>query len=290
MTLAARPTPNTHHRKRQAEHHRHSKDYLRTYWPYLPMLVIVGLGILVNSMWSRGNVLGSQTDFSAVSLLSDTNMQRAKNGEQPLAINTDLSSAAQAKADDMVQGGYWSHTSPSGKTPWTFITNSGYNYQAAGENLAYGFVNAGDTVSGWMNSAEHRANILNGSYSDVGFGVANSPDYLGRGPATVVVAEYAQPAGALVTPNSHVLGSETVSQPVARIQVLTGGQPVWALAAVVILTGLAGAYFMLRHGYRLQRAMNRGEAFVVHHPYLDISVVFLITAGCVLTRISGVIR
>ncbi|HXE10041.1 MAG TPA: CAP domain-containing protein [Verrucomicrobiae bacterium] len=293
MTLATRPRPTVNHRKRQAQHHRHSKDYLRTYWPYLPMLLIVCAGLLVNTMWPRGNVLGSQSDFTSSSLLSDTNAQRANDEETALSLNPQLSSAAQAKADDMVRSDYWAHTSPSGKTPWTFITASGYQYQAAGENLAYGFVNASDAVAGWMNSPEHRANILNGTYSDVGFGVASSPDYLGHGPATLIVAEYARPAGiAGVSTNgaSQVLGTETVSQPIARIQVLTGGQPVWALAAVVGLAGLAGAYFLLHHGFKLKRTLNKGEAFIVHHPYLDITVVFLITAGCVLTRISGIIR
>lgn len=292
MTLATRPRPNTNHRKRQAQHHRHSKDYLRTYWPYLPMLLIVAAGILVNSTWPRGDVLGSQSDFTATTLLKDTNTRRAKSSETALSLNPQLTNAAQAKADDMVRSDYWSHTSPSGKTPWTFITGSGYQYQEAGENLAYGFVNADDVVAGWMNSPEHRANILDNQYSDVGFGVASSPDYLGRGPATLVVAEYAQPATAAggSSATNQVLGTETKSQPIARIQVLTGGQMLWALTAVIGLAGLAGAYFLLHHGFRFKRALNRSEAFIVHHPYLDIAVVFLITAGCVLTRISGIIR
>src|SRR6185312_6516932 len=119
MTLATRPRPTVNHRKRQAQHHRHSKDYLRTYWPYLPMLLIVCAGLLVNTMWPRGNVLGSQSDFTSSSLLSDTNAQRANDEETALSLNPQLSSAAQAKADDMVRSDYWAHTSPSGKTPWT---------------------------------------------------------------------------------------------------------------------------------------------------------------------------
>src|SRR5947209_5774678 len=127
------------------------------------------------------------------SLLAYSNNQRAAAGEGYLSLNGALDSAAQAKANDMVAENYWGHYSPSGASPWTFISNAGYGYSAAGENLAYGFASSADVITAWMNSAEHRANLLNGGYVDVGFGIANSPDYVGTGPETIVVAEYGTP-------------------------------------------------------------------------------------------------
>jgi len=47
-----------------------------------------------------------------------------------------------------------------------------------------------------MNSPEHRANILNASFKDVGFGIVNIANYQSSGPETLVVAMY----GALATP------------------------------------------------------------------------------------------
>jgi uncharacterized protein YkwD len=295
MSLATLPKPKTYAKKRQAQHHRHSKEYLKSYWPYLPMLLIVGLGLMVNSAWSKNSVLGAKSDFSSSSLLSDTNAERAKDNEPVLTLNPQLASAAQAKAEDMVKANYWAHNSPDGKTPWSFISASGYQYQTAGENLAYGFVSAEDSVAGWMNSPEHRANILDGAYRDVGFGVASSPNYQGQGPETVVVAEYGQPlaaAPAATTQASNVLGasSEIAAQPVSRVQVLAGSQYTWSLVAVIGLTMATMTLFMLRHGYRLHRLLNRGEIFIVHHPYFDIAIVFVITAGVILTRTSGIIR
>jgi hypothetical protein len=271
------------------------------------MLLIVGMGLLVNSVWSGGGVLGSTRDFSVSSLLSDTNAERSKQGESPLRLNSRLSNAAQAKARDMVKRDYWAHEAPDGKTPWAFITENGYTYQSAGENLAYGFANAADSVAGWMNSPEHRANILNASYRDVGFGVADSPDFMGRGPQTIVVAEYGRPAagegGAAAAgtadtarnsagqTDNNVLGAElAVSKPVSRVQLLAGGGQAWSLFLVVVVTGAAGALFILRHGYKVHRWATRGEAFVTRHPYYDIAVVFIITAGLVLTRVSGIVR
>lgn len=269
------------------------------------MLVIVGLGLVVNGVWAGSGILGVKSDFSNEALLSATNDNRARNHESALTIDTQLAAAAQAKANDMVGHNYWSHDSPDGKTPWSFITAAGYQYQSAGENLAYGFDNASGAVAGWMNSPEHRANILDVNYQNVGFGVASSPNYQGKGPEIVIVAEYGQPVGAptkaaYATPRagavnaaSNVQGTtaerDTTTQPVSRIQLLTGGQAAWSAMAVSALAGAAFALFIFRNGLRLRRLVLEGETFIAHHPLLDIVIVFVATAGFVVTRVSGII-
>lgn len=304
MALATKPKPKSHHKKRQAQHHRHSKHYVKAYWPYLPMLMIVGFGVFINSLWSQAGVLGAKNDFSSASLLDETNERRAAEKLSDLTIDPQLTAAAQAKAEDMAKNDYWAHNSPDGKTPWTFIKSSGYQYQAAGENLAYGFDGASETITGWMNSSEHRANILNTAYLNVGFGIASSPNYQGHGPETIVVAEYGQPvlAAATITFNVDETASNTTpanvesaatelpAQSVARIQIVTGGQAAWSLVAVSALAGAALTLFLTRHGMRLHRALVRGEAFIVHHPWFDIAMVFIATAGIVLSRTGGLIR
>jgi len=59
MALATRPKPKTQHRKRVAKHHHHGKLYLKTYWPYLPMIGIVGVGALVNQALYGSSQFGS---------------------------------------------------------------------------------------------------------------------------------------------------------------------------------------------------------------------------------------
>jgi uncharacterized protein YkwD len=302
MALAQKAKPNSHHRKRVAQHHKHSKHYLKTYLPYMPMLMTVVIGLAINVLWSSqaSQVLGAKSDFSATSLLGGTNTERAKEKEAALSIDSQLTSAAQAKATDMVTRDYWSHDTPDGKAPWTFIAAAGYSYQAAGENLAYGFNNASDTITGWMNSKEHRDNILNIAYSQVGFGVASASNYQGKGPAIVVVAMYGEPTGAAANitfnvpdTSQNVLGqvqNQPSSRLVSRIQLLTGGQAPWSFVAVAMIAGGALMFFILRHGLRLKKLLVEGETFFVHHPVLDTVVVFVITVGFVLTRSSGIIR
>ena len=342
MTLVARQKPPAYNKKRSGQHHRHNSHYVKAYWPYLPMLMVIALGVVLNSAWPTGkhSVLGYATDMSVQSLLDDTNAQRTADGENALNLNSELDSAAQTKANDMIARDYWSHNTPDGETPWTFITNAGYSYQTAGENLAYGFDTASDTLTGWMNSPEHKANILNSSYVDVGFGFANGANYQGSGPETVVVAEYASPAAPSVavttptqstpvqirstapapaattpatttptpqpttstpvaTPVSSSAGGaassatpkiEPASKPVARIQLLTGGQAPWSAFAVSLIASVAILVFMLRHGLAWRRVWVKSEAFVLKHPFLDTAFVAIATLGFILTRSTGVIR
>lgn len=291
---------------RKAEHHRKTKNYLKTYWPYIPMLGIVGLGLLLNNLWSsQQHVLGISSNLSQSAFLSSTNEARAENSESGLTLSPQLEQAAQAKAEDMAKYNYWSHTSPSGKSPWDFINATGYSYQLAGENLAYGFNSAATIISAWMNSPEHRENILTSSYKNVGFGVYSTPNYQGHGPETIVVAEYAEPAAvassisfSVANPSSINSSAKNVSpqateisaQPVSRIQTITGGRAIWSAIVVSILLGICFGIMLLKYGLRLKRALTLGEAFIVHHPMIDTSIVLLGTICFILSRANGFIR
>src|SRR3989344_1981892 len=120
-------------------------------------------------------------------LTSLTNQERAQNNASPLAQNELLSKAATLKAQDMATKGYFAHTSPEGKTPWYWLTQVGYNYIMAGENLAVNFFESSDVAEAWMNSPTHRANIVKKDYTEIGIGVANGT-YQGR--STVFVAQF----------------------------------------------------------------------------------------------------
>jgi uncharacterized protein YkwD len=221
MVLASlpKPSPTVTVKKRHGQHHKVSKQYSKTYWPYLPMLLIVAIGIAVNALWSSpSHVLNYATGVDVTSLLQGTNDQRTAQGLGALALNNVLNKAAQAKANDMAARNYWAHVTPDGKQPWQFMTSAGYSYALAGENLAYGFDTSAEAVAGWMNSPGHRANILKAGYQDVGFGIANSPDFQGDGQQTIIVAMYASPAAApSATPKAA---------PVAKAPVATKPAPV----------------------------------------------------------------
>src|SRR5690606_515550 len=122
MVLVApkkKPTTSVHHKRRRGEHHKRTHDYHKAYWPYLPMAMIVVLGILANAFWGtiQRGILGYATEMSITGLLEETNKQRANNGLTGLTINEQLNQAAQAKAEDMAARDYWSHNTPEGNPP-----------------------------------------------------------------------------------------------------------------------------------------------------------------------------
>jgi uncharacterized protein YkwD len=183
------------HRKRRGDHHKQSKHYVKVYWPYVPMLLIVMIGLFFGSpnRTINGNVMAYATEMSSSGLLSASNSHRSANGKSALSLNSKLTSAAQTKANDMAARNYWSHTTPDGKEPWYFVEQAGYSYAKAGENLAYGFSTSSQTVNGWMNSPTHRDNMLDSAFTEVGFGYVNSASYNNSGQQTIVVAMYGQP-------------------------------------------------------------------------------------------------
>ncbi len=206
--------PKTHkpihrtNRKRHGKHHKRSHEYVKTYLPYLPLVVSLLSSIFLTFRQPvlKANTLAYATEMSQSGLLASTNAQRASAGVGGLTLNAQLNAAAQAKANDMIARNYWSHTTPDGQQPWVFFDNAGYKYTKAGENLAYGFATSSDAVTGWMNSPTHKANMLDGAFVDVGFGFANGAAYNSSGEQTVVVAEYGKP---------QTLGASTAPAPAA---------------------------------------------------------------------------
>lgn len=98
------------------------------------------------------------------------NEARMKDGEATLSANQQLNESAKTKACDMLTRNYFEHVSPGGTTPWDFIHDTGYNYNYAGENLAEGYDSNIAAMLALMNSPEHRENILNPHFTEVGIG------------------------------------------------------------------------------------------------------------------------
>jgi uncharacterized YkwD family protein len=98
------------------------------------------------------------------------NIERQKEGLQPLVASTELSNVARKKSEDMALKNYFSHTSPTYGSPFDMMKSFGISYRTAGENIAKGQLTAQSVVNAWMNSSGHRANIMNPSFNKIGVG------------------------------------------------------------------------------------------------------------------------
>jgi uncharacterized protein YkwD len=103
-------------------------------------------------------------------VISLTNAQRTKHGCAALRPDDRLRDAARKHSDDMKARGYFDHVTPDGVDPWARAKVEGYT-QPSGENIARGQPDAKAVVDAWMNSAGHRANILNCDSKAIGVGV-----------------------------------------------------------------------------------------------------------------------
>lgn len=288
MAIATKTKPKSvQHKKRVAAHHRQTKHYVKSYWPYLPIAAIVAGGIFINTLLNRPvAVLGAGSNLTQQALVESTNVDRSHSQLTPLQLSATLNRAAQNKANDMIAKNYWAHNTPAGQQPWAFMTQAGYQYQSAGENLAYGFDDAGVVLNAWMHSPEHRANVLDTGYSEVGFGIAQSENFLGHGPETIVVALYAKPTSATaVTPATT---APLAVQPVSRIEAMAG--PAMSGLIVGIIGTMAVLLVLVRHGIAWRKLLNRGEMFVIQHPFIDISLVAVAMTTAILSQTTGFIH
>jgi len=104
------------------------------------------------------------------------NQERQRAGVRPLQIDMQLVKLARLKAQDMIDKGYFSHTSPTYGSPFEMMRSFGVTYRYAGENLA-GAPTVGIAHRHLMNSPGHRANILNSNFTKVGIGVVDGGPY-----------------------------------------------------------------------------------------------------------------
>ncbi|MEK7113280.1 MAG: CAP domain-containing protein [Patescibacteria group bacterium] len=139
----------------------------------------------------RLNLKGGVAAVLPTILADFTNEERKDQNLQILSVSELLNKAALLKAQDMARNGYFAHVSPDGKTPWYWLSEVGYEYKYAGENLAVNFSDSKDVTDAWMASTSHRANIIKENYTEIGTGVAIG---MYEGKETMFVAQvYANP-------------------------------------------------------------------------------------------------
>lgn len=136
--------------------------------------------------------IASANTINASGLFDLVNAERTKAGLQPLAYNALLQKAAQEKVNDMVEKGYFAHTSPDGKEFQAWMDEAGYKYGYAGENIVFTTGDSNEVMlESWMSSASHRASILSSNFTESGLAIA-AGTYKGE-PAVYAVQMFASP-------------------------------------------------------------------------------------------------
>lgn len=167
---------------------------------YILGATAVAAAIFAGVVW--GIPLAQRAGLTAAvysSVLVDLTNDARQDADLPaLTVNPVLERAALMKAQDMAAKGYFAHTSPEGKSPWHWLDLAGYKFIYAGENLAVHFDETRDVQKALLASPTHRANILDGRFTEIGIATFKG-EYEGVR-TTFVVESFGTPAQVAVAP------------------------------------------------------------------------------------------
>jgi hypothetical protein len=183
-------------------HHIRSNKLITALIAILLSILLVGAMVFVtlSPQWAKASGLDPNKIIQLV------NNERSKAGLATLSNNPVLTQAAAVKSSDMAAYEYFSHFRPSdNKRGLSFITDSGYTYQSAGENLAVYFETEEELVRAWMASPTHKKNILSTNYNETGIGISQGT-YKGYG-TSFVVQFFAKPLATETTQPTQVVTS-----------------------------------------------------------------------------------
>lgn len=107
-------------------------------------------------------------------MLKIVNNERSKHGKKALKLNSNLTSIARTRANEISQTYSLSHKRPNGSSWNTILTRldgtSIENWETAAENIAYGQMDVEEVMDAFISSPSHYENIISGDYDYVGFG------------------------------------------------------------------------------------------------------------------------
>jgi hypothetical protein len=238
-------------------------------------------------------ILGYASNITISELLQLSNQRRHSAGLNELRLNPALTRAAEQKARDMFEVGYWAHVSPTGKEPWDFILAEQYDYTYAGENLAKNFATSKEVVDAWYSSPSHRENLLGRNYEEVGFAVVNG--VLEGYETTLVVQLFGKPRDpaylASVQDEQAILESATVIDlaeapavqevrlPITRTAVAGPIEPIQASVATKYMVILFGVYIFVLLALDIWYSRRHSIFKFTGHTFAHLSFLLITLAG-----------
>ncbi len=116
-------------------------------------------------------VIDDDTRAQIEEVFALVNEARAEEGHDPLVLDEELTVLAMVRAHEL--NDYYSHIRPNGDPCFRVMSENGFEYISAGENIAAGYPTPESVMNGWLNSPGHRANIMRDKYGRIGIGMYN---------------------------------------------------------------------------------------------------------------------
>ena len=164
------------------------------------------LGASTVALWTAALPAGAVPGGRAVPMqsleagvLADVNALRRAHGMGALRLSPALSNAARQHSMEMATRGYFAHNSANGvsfdKRIARFYSIGFNHFWSVGENLLWSSpdVDPPRAVTMWMNSPEHRANLLNPAWREIGLSGLHldaAPGAYGGQAVTILTADF----------------------------------------------------------------------------------------------------
>jgi len=248
-------------------------------------LFIMGRSIVDITVGLKPGVLGFASQIDPDKVIELTNAERLSAGVTLLKENSELDQAALAKATDMFENNYWAHVSPTGTEPWYFVTQFGYQYKHAGENLARDFSNPKDVVTAWMASPTHRQNLLDDRYKDIGVAVVDG--YINGVETTIVVQLFGSTQDSVAKIASTTVSNTVFAREVPDKLIPSSGlspmdlSRAWSLAFVILIMFALSLDWIFVLRYNIIRISGKTWAHLTYFVGLAI-ILLIIRQGIVL--------
>ncbi len=205
----------------------------------------------------------SQANKYEQQMLDLINADRAEVGLDPLVFNADLNEASEDHSVWMLDNDRFSHTGADGSNSRERIEASGYELEGnwkTGENIAW-VSEAGDNGmsdevaqlhTNLMNSPEHRANLLNPDFTEIGIGI-EAGDFVDDGQtldAVFVTQNFGTTsANTVVLPDARADASTVVEPTPAVVEDTAPAEPEVAEPEITAGTGFDIEQFMASRGF-----------------------------------------
>jgi uncharacterized protein YkwD len=172
---------------------------LRLAAPLAVLAVAVSLPLLAPGLAVGGTRPHSVQSALDLSVVDQINELRVSFGLRPLTFSQGLFGAARVHCEQMVDGGYFGHQAPDGPSfdarLYAYYPQQHRVTYAVGENLLWseGPMSGAAMVAEWMQSAPHRANLLNPRWRQVAvasLSVSWAPGAYSGLAVTVVTADF----------------------------------------------------------------------------------------------------
>lgn len=137
-------------------------------------------GVWVGSCYSTDKFLrenfDSVSEASELEICDITNAFRFKNDLTVLTEDKTATKVSREHSQDMADKDYFNHTNTKNETPWDRYDNAGGKYYACTESIASGYYSPIETFDSWINSSDHRANLLHEKATFAGVGMGYNED------------------------------------------------------------------------------------------------------------------